>query len=125
MFSTDETLGAEQMFRTYFQRDEIEKAFQTIKGELSLGPIRYRRRDRIDGYTTVVYLAYLLWSRAQERIREKYPSLTVSKAVSLVEDVHLVRVQSGKQTSEWTTRRSTEQEKLLKLVGATRFLHSG
>jgi hypothetical protein len=125
MFSTDETMEAEQMFRTYFQRDEIEKAFQAIKGELSLGPIRYRRRDRIDGYTTVVYLAYLLWSRAQERIRKKYPSLTVSKAVSLVEDVHLVRVQSGKQTAEWTTRRSAEQEKLLKLVGATRFLCSG
>jgi len=122
MFSTDGTLGAEQMFRIYFQRDEIEKAFQTIKGNLSLGPIRYRRRDRIDGYTTVIYLAYLLWSRAQERIREKYPDLTVSKALSLVEDVHLVRVQAGKTTSEWTTRCSTEQAKLLKLVGASRFL---
>ena len=125
MFSTDGALGAEQMFRIYFQRDEIEKAFQTIKGELSLGPIRYRRRDRIDGYTTVVYLAYLLWSRTQERIREKYPSLTVSKALRFVEDIHLVRVQSGKQTSERTTRRSTEQDKLLKLVGASRFLWSG
>lgn len=125
MFSTDGELGAEQMFRIYFQRDEIEKAFQTIKGELSLGPIRYRRRDRIDSYTTVVYLAYLLWSRAQERISEKYPSLTVSKALSLLEDVHLVRFQSGKQTSEWTTRCSAEQGKLLKLIGASRFLCSG
>jgi hypothetical protein len=125
MFSTDGALGAEQMFRIYFQRDEIEKAFQTIKGELSLGPIRYRRRDRIDGYTTVVYLAYLLWSCARERIREKYPSLTVGKALSLLEDVHLVRVQSGKQTSEWTTRCSTEQDKLLKLLGAAQFLRSG
>jgi hypothetical protein len=125
MFSTDGTLGAEQMFRIYFQRDEIEKAFRTIKGEISLGPIRYRRRDRIDGYTTVVYLAYLLWSRVQERIREKYPSMTVTKALSLVEDVHLVRFQSGKQISQWTTRCSTEQVKILKLVGASRFLHSG
>ena len=122
MFSTDGALGAEQMFRIYFQRDEIEKAFQIIKGNLSLGPIRYRRRDRIDGYTTVVYLAYLLWSRAQERIRDKYPDLTVSRALSLVEDVHLVRVQMGKTTSEWTTRCSAEQTKLLKLVGASRFL---
>ena len=125
MFSTDGALGAEQMFRIYFQRDEIEKAFQTIKGELSLGPIRYRRRDRIDGYTTVVYLAYLLWSHAQEQIREKYPTLTVSKALRLVEDIHLVRFQSGKQISEWTTRRSIEQDKILKLVGASQFLCSG
>ena len=125
MFSTDKTLGAEQMFRIYFQRDEIEKAFRTIKGELALGPIRYRRRDRIDGYTTVVYLAYLLWSRVQERIRKKYPSLTVTKALKLVEDVHLVQFQSGKQISEWITRCSTDQEKLFKLVGAKQFLRSG
>jgi len=125
MFSTDGTLGAEQMFRIYFQRDEIEKAFRTIKGELSLGPIRDRRRDRIDAYTTVIYLAYLLWSRAQERLSKKYPFLTVTKALSLVEDVHLVRVQSRKQTSEWTTRCSLEQERIFNLVGAMPFLCSG
>jgi len=122
MFSTDGTLGAEQMFRIYRQKDEIEKAFQTIEGDLSLGPVRHRRRDRTDGYTTAIYLAYLLWSRAQERIQRKFPGLTVSKALSLVEDVHLVRVQAGKTTSEWTTRCSAEQAELLKLVGASRFL---
>ncbi len=125
MFSTDNDLGAEQMFRVYFQRDEIEKAFRTIKGELSLGPIRYQRRDRIDAYTTIVYLAYLLWSHVQERLCKKYPSMTVSKAVKLVEDVHLVRFKSGKQNLEWATRRSTEQERLLKLVGAQRLVCSG
>ena len=125
LFSTDGALGAEQMFNIYFQRDEIEKAFRTIKGELSLGPIRYRRRDRIDAYTTVVYLAYLLWSRLQERISEKYPSLTVTRALRLVENVHLVQFQSGKQISEWTTRCSKDQVKLLKIVGASQFLHSG
>jgi len=125
MFSTNPEYGAEELFRIYFQRDEIEKAFRTIKGELSLGPIRYRRRDRIDAYTTVVYLAYLLWSHTQKRLTEKYPSMTVNKAVALLEDIHLVRFESGKQISEWTTRCSKEQEKILKLLGGIRFLHSG
>lgn len=125
MFSTNMSLSAEQMFKIYFQRDEIEKTFRTVKGELSLGPVRYRRRDRIDGYTTVIYLAYLLWSRAQERLSTKYPALTVSKALSLVEDVHLVRFATGKQISEWVTRRTKEQDRILNLVGASRFLHSG
>lgn len=125
MFTTDMSLSAEQMFKIYFQRDEIEKAFRTMKGELSLGPVRYRRRDRIDGYSTVVYLAYLLWSRAQERLSAKYPGLTVAKALSLVEDVHLVRFATGKQISEWVTRCSKEQNSILNLVGASRFLHSG
>ncbi|MBI5242666.1 MAG: transposase [Elusimicrobia bacterium] len=125
MFSTDPALGAEEMFRIYFQRDEIEKAFRTLKGELSLGPIRYQRRDRIDAYTTVVYMAYLLWSWAQQRLKEKYPSLTVTQALKLVGDVHAVRFQSGKRTLEWTTRRTPEQEKIMKLVGALRLLPSG
>lgn len=125
MFSTDTSLEAEEMFRIYFQRDEIEKAFRTIKGELSLGPIRYQRRDRIDAYTTVVYLAYLLWSCTQQRLRDKFPSLTVSQALRLVGDIHAVRFQSGKKTLEWTTRRSSEQEKIMKLVGALCLLPSG
>jgi hypothetical protein len=125
MFSTDLSLSGEEIFQIYFQRDEIEKAFLTFKGELSLGRIRYRRRDRIDAYTTVVYLAYLLWSRLRERLRQKYPSLTVTQALGLVEDLHLVRFQSGKQNLEWLTRRTPAQERLLKSVGARRFLHSG
>ena len=124
MFSTNPELGADEMFRIYFQRDEIEKAFQTLKGQLSLGPIRYQLRERIDAYTTVVYLAYLLWSRAQERLAAKYPPVTVTKALEIVEDIHLVRFEAGKQIREWATRRSKEQERILKLVGAERFLRS-
>lgn len=124
MFSTDLSLSGEDIFQIYFQRDEIEKAFLTFKGELSLGRIRYRRRDRIDAYTTVVHLAYLLWSRLRERLRRKYPSLTVVQALALVEDLHLVRFKSGKRDLEWLTRRTPSQERLLKAVGAKRFLHS-
>lgn len=124
MFSTNPDLTADEMFRIYFQRDEVEKAFQALKGHLSLGPIRYQRRDRIDAYTTVVYLAYLLWSLTRERLGEKSPSWTVTKALALVEDVHLVRFETGKQNFEWTSRRSQEQEKILDLVGATQWLCS-
>jgi len=44
--------------------------------------------------------------------------------LELVEDIHLVRFEAGKQIREWATRRTPEQEKILKLVGATRFLPS-
>ncbi len=65
LFSTDLSLDAEEMFELYFQRDAVEKVFETMKGELSLGPIRYRRVDRLDAYSTVVYIAYLLWSSCE------------------------------------------------------------
>jgi len=124
VFSTNPDMQADEMFRVYFQRDEVEKAFRTLKGQLSLGPIRYRRREHIDAYTTVLYMAYLLWSRTQERLAEKYLTMTVTKALESVEDIHLVRFEAGKQKFEWTTRRSQEQEKIIKLVGAGEFLCS-
>ena len=62
LFSTDLSLDGQEMYKTYFAKDAIEKVFRTSKGDLSLGPVRYRRKDRFDAYATVVYMAYLLWS---------------------------------------------------------------
>jgi hypothetical protein len=122
MFSTDLGLDAEELFAAYFQRDIVEKVFRVVKGEISLGPIRYRRRDRIDAYTTVVYIAYLLWSLTEQRLREKYPEMSLSKALALVESVAAVRFGAGKRTHEWTTKLSASQEQVLKHLGATEFL---
>lgn len=122
MFSTDLDVDAEEMFTAYFQRDIVEKAFRVVKGEISLGPIRYRRRDRIDAYTTVVYVAYLLWSLAERRLREKHPEMSLSRALALVESVAAVRFRAGKRFYEWTTKLSASQEQVLKHLGATEFL---
>lgn len=41
MFSTDMSIDASDMFTIYFLRDNVEKAFMTAKGELSLAPLKY------------------------------------------------------------------------------------
>jgi len=45
MFCTDQRISAKNVFTTYFQRDEIEKAFKSLKGELSLGPFVISARN--------------------------------------------------------------------------------
>ncbi|EQD77405.1 transposase IS4 family protein, partial [mine drainage metagenome] len=133
LFSTDLSLDAEGMFELYFQRDEIEKVFETMKGELSLGPIRYRRVDRLDAYSTVVYVAYLLWSWAERRLKEtwssapsevrkKYPSMTLSQALEFLEGVSWVKFGAGKSIREWATRLTAVQEAILKPLGADKLL---
>ena len=133
LFSTDTAMDAEEIFELYFQRDAIEKVFETMKGELSLGPIRYRRTDRLDAYATVVYVAYLVWSWAERKlteawpkvpqeIRKKYPTLTLAKAVELLEGVSWVRFGAGKLVRDWTTRMTEVQEAILSSLDATRFL---
>ena len=133
LFSTDLSLDAEEMFALYFQRDEIEKVFETMKGELSLGPIRYRRADRLDAYSTVVYVAYLLWSWAERKLKEewssapaelrrKYPTMTLSQALELLEGVSWVKFGAGKSVREWATRLTEIQEAILKPLGAEKLL---
>ena len=123
MFSTDMSVDASEMFTIYFQRDSIEKAFRTTKGELSLAPLRYRRKDRIDAYTTVLYIAYLLWSWAEHTLRDKFPAMTLQQALNSLSDVSIVTFQSDKFMHRWTTRLTDEQDKLLSLFGATKYLH--
>ena len=118
MFSTDPDLSVEEIFNAYFQRDIVEKAFCTIKGELKLGPIRFRRRDRIDAYSTIVYLSYLLWSWTERKLKEKFPDMTLSQALDLVDDVTLVKFKSGRKVNDWITNLNRDQKKVLKHLGA-------
>ncbi len=110
------------MYKTYFAKDAIEKVFRTSKGDLSLGPVRYRRKDRLDAYATVVYMSYLLWSWAERRLQKKYPTTRLSEAMRIVDNVSWVRFGAGKSVREWTTRLTTKQEEVLSAVGASEYL---
>jgi len=122
LFSTDLSMGGREMFETYFQRDAVEKVFRTAKGDLGLGPIRYRRRDRVEAYATVVYMAWLLWSWTERRLRNKFPDLTLEEAFRLLEGVSWVRFGTGKSIRAWATRLTEKQEKILSALGATDLL---
>ena len=133
MFSTDLSLDASEMFRMYFERDVVEKCFQTVKRELDLGPIRVRREDRLEAYATVVYLALLLWTwgerrlaealpRMPQKFRKKYPSLTLWEALRLLDGISWVRFTSGKRVRDWTTQLNGDQDALYRALGVTHLL---
>ncbi len=122
LFSTDLSLDGRAMYRMYFAKDAIEKAFRTSKGELSLGPVRYRRKDRLDAYATVVYLAYLFWSWAERKLQEKYPEKHLAEALRSLESVSWVRFGTGKSIREWCTRLTTEHKEMLSALGGLDYL---
>lgn len=122
LFGTDTGMHAREMYELYFQRDAVEKVFRTAKGELCAGPIRYRRKDRVDAYATVLYIAYLLWSWTERKVKEKYPGMTMDETIRSIENVMVVKFGTDKLVREWSTRRTQEQEELLSAIGATRFL---
>jgi hypothetical protein len=81
--------------------------------------VRYRRKDRLDAYATVVYLAYLLWSWAERRLQEKYPERHLAEALRALESMSWVRFGAGKSVREWVTRLTKEQNDLVTALGAT------
>ena len=133
MFSTNLSLEASEMFRMYFERDVVEKCFRTAKEELDLGAIHVRREDRLEAYATVIYLALLLWTWGERRLKEalprmpqkfrkKYPSLTLWEALRLLDGISWVRFASGKRVRDWTTQLNGDQEALYRALGVTRLL---
>ncbi|EQD77427.1 transposase (IS4) [mine drainage metagenome] len=122
IFSTDLSLSGPEMYRTYFARDGIEKVFRTGKGELCLGPVRHRRKDQLDAYATVFYTASLLWSWSEQTLQRKYPDMSLSEVLGLLENVAWVRFGTGKSIREWSTRLTDQQEEILSALGATRYL---
>ena len=51
-------------------------------------------------------------------LQKKYPSMHLSEAMRVVENVSWVRFGAGKLAREWTTMCTTKQEKILYAVGA-------
>ena len=110
------------MYREYFAKDAVENAFRTSKGELSMGPVRYRRKDRLDAYATVVYVAYPLWRWAERRLQERDLERSLSDAMRPLENLAWVRSGTGKSVWEWATRLTTEQENVLATVVAVQYV---
>ncbi|GAG01732.1 unnamed protein product, partial [marine sediment metagenome] len=61
IFTTDK-ISKENIVKIYFDKDLVEKAFQSLKGVINLQPIRHWLYNRVIAHVFVCYLAYLLLS---------------------------------------------------------------
>jgi transposase len=63
-------LPQEQMLSLYFDKDVVEKAFRSLKGITQVRPIRHWLAERVHAHVFLCYLAYLLLSLLQYRLRK-------------------------------------------------------
>jgi transposase len=63
-------LPQDQLLSLYFDKDLVEKAFRSLKGITQLRPIRHWLADRVRAHVFLCYLAYLLLSLLQYRLRQ-------------------------------------------------------
>jgi len=57
--------------RFYFNKDIVEKAFRSLKGITQLRPVRHWLAERVHAHVFLCYLAYLLLSLLQYRLRDR------------------------------------------------------
>jgi len=89
------SLPQDQMLSLYFDKDLVEKAFRSLKGITQLRPIRHWLADHVRAHVFVCYLAYLLLSLLQYRLRPT--EFTAESALLELGTMYKVYLRDAKQ----------------------------
>ncbi len=113
---TTARLSKEDMVRLYFDKDLVEKAFQSLKGVIKLQPIRHWLYNRVTAHVFICYLAYLLLSLL--RLRLKTLQISPVEALRELESLYKVYLRDRKKGFKLTrvVALSKKQEKILKTI---------
>ncbi len=113
---TTEKFDKEEMVRLYFDKDLVEKAFQSIKGIVKVQPIRHWLYNRVTAHIFVCYLAYTLLSLLKYRLKklETSPVQALRELDSLYR-VYMRDTEKGFKTSRLVAL-TKKQEKILRCV---------
>ena len=83
-----------QMLSLYFDKDIVEKAFHSLKGITQLRPVRHWLAERVHAHVFLCYLAYLLLSLLQYRLRKT--DFTAESALLELGSMHKVYLRDAK-----------------------------
>lgn len=116
---TTTKLSNVELVRIYFDKDLVEKAFQSLKGIVKLRPIRHWLYNRVIAHVMICYLALLLLSLLKFRLKD----LNISPVTALRELETMYKVY-GKDSKKGfifsrTVTLTKQQEKILKAIDKT------
>ena len=100
IYSTEESLTAQEIVRMYMEKDFIEKVFRTIKTDEELKPIRHRLESRVRAIIFIATLAYRLLSALRWMINSsesKDVTLSESKFLRKLSRVEKLEANLGKE----------------------------
>lgn len=112
-------MTAIEAFEDYFQKDEIEKVFRSMKGTLEFEPLRHRLRWRVVSYLFTGYLAYMLLSVFARRLKLAGIKKSPEEVLEMLEEIEEVTIRrDGKEFSKITrlARRQAEMVKAINLL---------
>ena len=109
IFTSDQTLSAEDVVLGYKQLAEVEAGFRTLKTQLELRPIHHRLEERIHAHVLLCWLALLLI-----RVAETTSGLTWGAMREALEEITLTRLSTKDGRSEIVSLLTNAQHNVLK-----------
>lgn len=113
---TTATLTKEQMVHLYFDKDLIEKAFQSLKGVTRIQPVRHWLYNRVKAHIFICYLSYLLLCLL--RLRVKKLKLTPVATLKELDSLYRVYIRDSKKNFNVSklVALNKNQEKIIKTI---------
>jgi transposase len=115
IFSTRD-LSTEEMVKAYFEKDKVEKSFRCLKGLIEMDKVRFWLANRVRGHIFVCYLAYLLLSVLEYKLRKT--GIKAAEALETLESVYRVYLTDPKSKNRFvkTVTLSKKQEDILREI---------
>lgn len=113
IFSTRD-LSEEEMVNGYFEKDKVEKSFRCMKSILEMDKVRFWLANRVKGHIFVCYLAYLLLSVLEYKLKKI--GIKATEAIETMESMYRVYITEPKSKNKFvkTVTLSKKQEDILK-----------
>jgi transposase len=113
---TTATLAKEQIVGMYFDKDLVEKAFQSLKGVTKLRPIRHWLYNRVIAHVFICYLSYLLLTLM--RIKLGGMNITAPQALKELGTMYRVHMRDTRKDFKITkvVTLTKKQENILKAI---------
>jgi len=113
---TTTNLNATEAIETYFDKDVVEKCFQSLKGVVSLRPVRHWLYNRVEAHVFICYLSCLLLSILKEKVRPM--GLSFQVALNELDGLYRVYLKDPKKNFkiDRLVALTKKQEEILKVV---------
>jgi len=112
-------LSEEEVVRSYYEKDIVEKAFKELKSSINLHPIRKYLLTHIKAHIKICYLAYAILSYMQYRLKKR--NISAIYALEKLQPVYKVDLKSTKEGFNWSkiVTLTKEQKIILDLLGCS------
>jgi transposase len=108
--------SVDDIVKTYFQKDIVEKAYRELKSTINLHPIRKYRMSHIKAHVKICYMAYAILSYIQYKLKKT--EISAVYALEQLQPVYKVDLKSDKENFKWSkiVTLNNLQKRILKLL---------